>query len=52
MQQMEQQVERIVSNARKGEEEKGLHGIPFFSSFFDLIRRHLILCSYYHVSGV
>jgi hypothetical protein len=30
MQRMEQQVERIVSNARKREEEKGLHGIPFF----------------------
>lgn len=26
MQRMEQQVERIVSNARKREEEKGLHG--------------------------
>ena len=27
MQRMEQQVERIVSNARKREEEKGLHGV-------------------------
>lgn len=46
MQRMEQQVERIVSNARKREEEKGLHGIPFFSSFIDLIHSRLILCSY------
>ena len=30
MQRMEQQVERIVSNARKREEEKGLHGILYF----------------------
>ena len=36
MQWMEQQVECIVSNARKQEEEKGLHGIPFFA-FIDLI---------------
>ena len=43
MQRMEQQVERIVSNARKREEEKGLHGIPFLSSFIDLT---LILCSH------
>ena len=33
MQRMEQQVERIVSNARKREEEKGLHGIPSFLHF-------------------
>lgn len=40
MQRMEQQVERIVSNARKREEEKGLHGILFFSFFIDLIHSH------------
>lgn len=32
MQRMEQQVERIVSNARKREEEKGLHGLLFLHS--------------------
>jgi DNA topoisomerase 2-associated protein PAT1 len=41
MQRMEQQVERIVSNARKREEEKGLHGIPsllhfLFTGFIDI----------------
>jgi hypothetical protein len=43
MQRMEQQVERIVSNARKREEEKGLHGIPICSLFLALIHRHWFL---------
>ena len=39
MQRMEQQVERIVSNARKREEEKGLHGaLGYLSKGFSLIR--------------
>jgi len=35
MQRMEQQVERIVSNARKREEEKGLHGS--YSTIYEVI---------------
>jgi DNA topoisomerase 2-associated protein PAT1 len=36
MQRMEQQVERIVSNARKREEEKGLHCKSILSTLTDL----------------
>lgn len=44
MQRMEQQVERIVSNARKREEEKGLHGIPI-SCFFMYITLSYVVFS-------
>ena len=43
MQRMEQQVERIVNNARKREEEKNLHGR--FTIFIEAVIIFIIFCS-------